>query len=112
MGRKTHITDFIQEKGAPVCLLELADALLGGTGKTPLFMTEELTFNKLRRNGSAVHFHHSPGSTLAPLVDPLGYEFLARSCLARNQHTRLGWSHTLNGLLDGTNGRTFSQNRG
>src|SRR3546814_3545640 len=50
-----HIADFVEEDRAAVGRLEPALAGLERTGERALFMTEQLRFQKLARNGPAVH---------------------------------------------------------
>src|SRR3546814_9971962 len=49
-----HIADFVEEDRAAVGRLEPALAGLERTGERALFMTEQLRFQKLARNGPAV----------------------------------------------------------
>src|SRR5690606_11336348 len=44
---RTHVADFVQEDGAAIGLLELADLLLGRAGEGALLVAEELRFDQL-----------------------------------------------------------------
>ena len=54
LGGEGHIADFVEKEGAAMGRLEFARAGLGGPGEGAPHMTEEFTFQKVFRNGSAV----------------------------------------------------------
>src|SRR5262249_51337209 len=48
-----NVPNLIEEQRAAICQLESADLLRDGTGERALFMTEQLAFEQVRRDGRA-----------------------------------------------------------
>ncbi len=84
-----HITDFIQEKGAAVALLELAHALVRGAGERAALMPEQFALQKVLRDRGAVDGDERFLASLAVPIDRAGDQFLARATFARDQRSRI-----------------------
>jgi hypothetical protein len=54
LGGRRHVADLVQEEGAAVALLELADAAAIGTGERALLAAEQLALQQVLRNGGEV----------------------------------------------------------
>ncbi len=51
---RIHLADFVQQQGAAIGFLELADAPGDGAGEGTLLVTEQFRFQQVFRNGGAV----------------------------------------------------------
>src|SRR3546814_4237655 len=74
-----HIADFVEEDRAAVGRLEPALAGLERTGERALFMTEQLRFQKLARNGPAVDGDEARAPSRRRFVKAACDHFLAAS---------------------------------
>ena len=88
LGQRRHVADFVEEEGAAVALLELADPLAVGAGEGALLVAEQLAFQQGLGNGGAVDGQERPGGPAAVLVDGPGDQLLAGAALAQDQHGR------------------------
>jgi hypothetical protein len=77
-----HVADLVEEKGAAIDLLELADAPAVGAGKGALLVAEQLALQQLLRDGGAVEGQEGRLGTGAVLVDGAGDQLLAGAALA------------------------------
>ena len=57
LQRRFHLGDFVEEDGAGVRLLELADAGRRGARERALLMSEELALEQFRRQRGTVDLH-------------------------------------------------------
>src|SRR3546814_20566359 len=79
-----HIADFVEEDRAAVGRLEPALAGLERTGERALFMTEQLRFQKLARNGPAVDRDEARAPSRRPFVKAaLDHPICRASCRER-----------------------------
>ena len=65
LGQRRHVADLVEEEGAAVALLELADPLAVGPGERALLVAEQLALQQGLRDGRAVDRQER-------LVGPLG----------------------------------------
>ena len=77
LGRKAHVTDFIQEQCSAISLLELSLMLLDGRSEGSLFVAKQFTFNQFGWYGGAVYLDVRHGASAALLMKASGYQFLA-----------------------------------
>src|SRR5258708_5960253 len=83
---RAHIADFVEEDGAAVRLLELADLLLGGPGERAFLVAEELRLDQLLRDGGAIDLDESVAAAQAVAVDGAPDELLAGAALSEQEH--------------------------
>ena len=81
----THRPDLVEEQRALVGLLESALPRSDGAGEGATGVTEELRFEERLRNGAAVQGDEAAGASRAVVMDGAGGQFLARTCLSRDQ---------------------------
>ena len=82
LQRQRHVADFVEEEGATVALLELADAAPVGPGEGALLVAEQLALDERLRQGAAVDRQEGPIRAGAVLVDRAGDQFLPGAALA------------------------------
>ena len=82
LRRRRHVADLVQEDGAAMALLELADALQGGAGEGAAFVAEEFAFQQLLRDGGAIDGQERLLAAVAVMIDGARDQFLARAALA------------------------------
>lgn len=92
-----ELADLVDEDRAPVCGLEGALALRGGSGEGAPRVTEELGLDELLGHRRAVHHHVRTAGARAGFVDRLGGELLAGAGLAEDEHRGVGGRHLLEG---------------
>ena len=85
LGVLVDLPDLVQEDGASVRKLEAALLLADGTGERALLMTEELAFQKRRRQRCAVDLDERPLAAVREAVYRIGDELLARAALPCDQ---------------------------
>ena len=83
---KGEVADLIEQDGAADGFFEKALLVLGGIGKGPLAVAEELAFQDGLGQGRAVDHHHLPGAALAEAVDGPGGHLFAGAALSQEQH--------------------------
>ena len=86
LGGRRHVADLVEEEGAAVALLELADAAAVGAGEGALLVAEQLALQQVLGDGGAVQRQERRLGAGAVLVDGTGDQFLARAALAGDQH--------------------------
>jgi hypothetical protein len=79
-----HVADFVEEEGAVVGLLELADVAGGRAGERAFLVAEEFGLDQLARDGGAVERDERPGVARASLMKRAGDELLASAGIAEN----------------------------
>ena len=98
LGFLRKLSDFIQEKSPPVGFLEITLAFSDGSGKRPLFMSEEFCIYGAFGNGAAVYGKELACLAAAELVYYLGNVFLTHSALSAHQHRKVCRSNGHGGL--------------
>src|SRR5207247_844915 len=79
---RAHVADFVEEDGAAIGLLELADLLLGGARERSLLVPEQLGLDQLLGDGGAVHLHEPLAAAQAVAMDGPRDELLADAALS------------------------------
>src|SRR3989441_475256 len=85
-----HLRDLVEEKRAPVRLLEQASLVAGGARKGTAGVAEQRGLDEILGQRSAVDLHPRPAAPPAPLVERVGDELLAGPALADDQHVGVG----------------------
>ena len=81
-----QVADLIQEDGAAMGGLELADFELVGAREGAALVPEQLALEKLARHGRAVHLDEGPRAPGGEMVDRPGDEVLPGAGLAGDEH--------------------------
>src|SRR3972149_1952750 len=81
-----QIADLIEEDGAAMGRLELADLELVGAREGPALVPEQLGFQEFPRHGGAVDLDEWPSPAGGEIVDRAGHQLLAGAGLARDEH--------------------------
>ncbi len=81
-----QVADLVEEDGAAVGRLELADLELVGPREGAALVPEHLALEELAGHGSAVDLDEGPGPAGRELVDRAGDEVLAGPGLAGDEH--------------------------
>ncbi len=81
-----RVVDLVEEHGASGRRHELPVEALRRAGEGPLRVAEELALHELIGDGRAVDGHEAPATALAPGVEQARGDFLARACLAGDEH--------------------------
>jgi hypothetical protein len=87
--RQRHVADLVEEEGAAVALLKLADAAAVRPGEGTLLVPEQLGFEQVLRDGGAVKEEKRCLGPGAVLVDGAGDQFLGGA--APDGSTRESW---------------------
>src|SRR2546426_7930864 len=80
------VPDLVEEDGAAVGGLELADLELVGTREGASLVTEQLALQELPRHGGAVDLDEWPSPAGGEVVNGAGDELLAGAGLARDKN--------------------------
>ena len=104
LRRQAHVAYFVEEDGAAVGLLKLADALLDCRGESPFLVAEEFAFDEFGRDGGAVHLHEGRIGAVALLVQQVRHHLLARAVRAGDEHPRFGGCHAVDELTHAFDG--------
>ena len=92
-----NFADLVEEERSAIGLFQVAAALPIGTGKCPLFVTEEFGFEEAFRNRSTVDLDQFAIGAWAVAVQQLGHQLLAGTALALYQDGGAGIGHALGG---------------
>ncbi len=84
-----HVADLVEEQGAPVRLLDLADLASVGTGKTALLVSEQLRLQQRFRDGGAVDADEGFLAAAAFPVRHAGEHLLAGTRLTQQHDGRV-----------------------
>ena len=82
---RRHVPDLVEEQGAAVRLLELADLLRNRAREGTALMTKQLAFEQVMRDSGHVNCHEWAGPARAELVDGFGHQFLSRTAFAGHE---------------------------
>src|SRR5947208_15414634 len=80
------VADLVEEDGAAMGRLELADLELVGAGEGASLVTEQLALQQVPRHGGAVDLDEGPSPPGGEMVDRVGGELLAGAGLDRDDH--------------------------
>ena len=100
-----QFADLVEEQGAAVGFLELAEVFVVGTGKGPLFMAEQDGLDQVGGQGSAVDGHEGFSAAIRGTVQGAGDDFLADAALAGDQDRNRGFGGPGPQRLDHAHGR-------
>jgi hypothetical protein len=100
-----HVADLVEEDGAAVALLELAQALRGRAGERAALVPEELAFDEILRDRRAVDRDVGLGRAMAVAVQAARHEFLAGAALAGDHHRGVAGGELADDLEDLLHGR-------
>jgi hypothetical protein len=84
-----HLADFVQQQGAAVGFLELADAAGDGAGEGALLVAEQLALEQVLGDGGAVDADEGPVGART-WVDVAGHDFLTDAAFAGDQDRGFG----------------------
>ena len=90
-----HVADFVQEEGAAVGLLELAQAPRNGAGERALFVAEKLGFDQLAGHGGAIQGDEGPVAARAALVQGAGDQLLPGAGFAQDADARFAGGYAV-----------------
>src|SRR4029450_2340134 len=100
LGLRRHLADLIEKQSSPIRELKASLTPIGGTGKRPFLVPENLALEQRLRNRRAVDRHEWKGCPRAELVDGLSNELLARSGVAGDEHRGAGRRRLLDVLVN------------
>ena len=106
-----HLRDFVQQQGAAIGLLELADAAGQRAGEGALLVTEQFAFQQVLGDGGAVDRDERLGGPAGLLVDVAGDHLLTRTAFAGDQDGGVGGRHLVGELQHGLHGRIAHHHR-
>ena len=99
MQRRMHLADFIQEDGAGIGRIELAEFLPVGAGEGALLIAKQLAFQQLVRDGGTIYFDERFLAAARLRVNHAGHHFFTGAAFAADEHGRRGVGHLLDGVL-------------
>src|SRR5262245_16370693 len=99
-----QLADLIEEQGAAVGLLELADPLVDGARKGSPLVPEQDGLKQVLRDGTAVHSDRGPPFAFALALDGAGDQLLADPAFAFDQDRDVGRSGAVAKLDDAAHG--------
>ena len=83
---QAHALDLVEEQGAAVGMLELADAALGGAGEGAGLVAEQLAFHHRLGQRAGVDGHERAVAARGKVVQRARHHFLAGAGFAEDQH--------------------------
>ena len=83
---KGHFADLIEENGAPMRPLELADLLIDSPGERPFFMAKQFALQQSLRDRCAVDRDEWLRAARAIAVDESRQDFFPRAALPLDEH--------------------------
>ena len=86
LQRLRHLADFVEQDGAVLRELELADAGGGGAGEGAALVPEQLAFEQFGRQGRAVDLHEGRAAARRSPVNLTRDHLLADAALTTQQH--------------------------
>src|SRR4029450_13510855 len=90
LGLRRHLADLIEKQSSPIRELKASLTPIGGTGKRPFLVAENLALEQRLRNRRVVDRHEWKGCPRAELVDGLSNELRARSGVGGDEDARAG----------------------
>src|SRR5687767_8708015 len=96
-----HLADLVEEDGAAVGELELAELALLGAGEGAALVAEELGLEELEGQGGAVDLDEGALAAGGAVVDGAGDELLADAGLAPDEDGGVGVGDLIDHFLDG-----------
>ncbi len=78
---RRHVAHLVEKQSPPICSLELAAPLLGGSGKRARFMPEELTFDQAFGHRRTVELFERLAGPRGATVNRRGDQLFARAPL-------------------------------
>src|SRR5438093_13586888 len=84
------VADLVEEDGAAMGRLELADLELVGARESASLVTEQFALQQVPRHGGAVDLDEGPSPPGGGMVDRVGDELFAGAGLARDDHGDVG----------------------
>src|SRR3989475_895322 len=88
-----HLDDLVEEQRAVVGFLEQAHLVGGGAGEGALRVAEQLRLDQVLGQRRAVDLDPRPFAPVAPLVQRVGDQLLARPALAHDEDVGIGLGH-------------------
>jgi len=95
LQRRWNIAHFVEEKRALVGQLEASKLLRNCSCERALFVAEELTFQQIQRDRSAIQLDKRASAPRTDIVYRACDQFLARACFALNQNRGACRRHSL-----------------
>src|SRR5580698_3882428 len=95
LQRGWNITYLVQKKCAFVGHFETADLLCNGPSERAFLMAKKLAFQKIQRDGRAIHSHKRPSGPRAEVVNRMRDQLLAGACFPLDQDGRVRWRYAL-----------------
>ena len=105
LQRQGHLADLVEEDGAAVGELELAELALVGAGEGAALVAEELGLEELEGEGGAVDLDEGALAAGGAVVDGAGDELLADAGLAPDEDGGIGVGDLIDHFLDGLHAR-------
>src|SRR5215470_5042241 len=90
---RNNFADFVEKERAFVSQFKASRFLRDSSGEGAFLMTEQFTLQESKGNRRAIQFDKSALAARTEIVNCTGDEFLASSCLAQDQHTRICGRH-------------------
>jgi hypothetical protein len=90
-----HVADLVQEQGAVVGLLELAEVAGSGAGEAAFFVAEQFAFDQLGGHGGAVQGDERPAFARAALMQGARDQLLAGAGFAQDADARFAGRHAV-----------------
>src|SRR5579863_3273197 len=89
LQRRWNITYLVQKKCAFVGYFETANLLCDGPCERAFLMAKKLAFQKIQRDGRAIHSHKRPSGPRAEVVNRVGDQLFAGACFSLDQDGRV-----------------------
>src|SRR5260370_27280913 len=99
---------FVQKNGAAIGYFEASNPLRDRSCECAFLVSEQLAFQKARRNGRAVELDEGLGAPRAKIMNGSRNQFLSCTRVSIDEHGRVCWSNRLHLLQHTPQGSTFS----
>src|SRR5437868_9697739 len=90
LQRRRNIADLVQEERAFIGQLEAANFLRDGSSERAFLVAEELTFQQIQRDGSAIQPYERASTARAELVNGMRDQLLAGACFSLDEYGGIG----------------------
>src|ERR1700722_3442148 len=105
-----QIADLVEKKRTAVCQLKAPDSIRHGSAKGTLNVAEQLAFEQLSGNRTAVELDQGTLTPRTVLMDGAGHQLLADAGLAQNKYGSICWRDHFNLLEDAADSGAAAQN--
>src|SRR5260370_35001973 len=95
-----HVANLVEEQRSTIALLKSPNSLRRSAGKGSFFVSEELAFQQVFRDCSAIDCDERLDASIAVMMDRSSDELLARAAFTGDHHRRIAMRNSADHLKD------------